>query len=437
MTAFAGKIRDSFSDLWLEIELFFGKLFKKKPKETPVVTPVAKPENKDIPTPATPVAVTEDKGKEKEKEARKTEKLSFGMRMLSMSHKERLFFYDQMSTLIGSGVTLIDSLSLVLAQTKQKGIKKLYNEMIHDINTGMSLADSMYRFPHIFPKMQSALVEAAEKSGNLKTVLAELVEEMEASQDFKRKIMGAMFYPIILIILALAMVVGMMTFVIPKISVMYKDANLELNQLTQTVINISDYIRANWPMLTIAVVGSIFILWLFFSKLKAGKLFWEKIISGIPVAGKISKEKNLMMISSNMAMLMKSGVLISDAFAITENTVGNLHYKRALAEVRKGIIMGKEVSEMMGLEDIKTQKFKKHKLFPLQMAQLMHIGESTGKISEMLLKLKSNYRKSIDYKLKNISTMIEPIMIFIVAALIGTILLAVVIPIFNLGQTIS
>jgi len=155
------------------------------------------------------------------------------------------------------------------------------------------------------------------------------------------------------------------------------------------------------------------------------------------VAGRISKEKNIMMISANMAMLMKSGVLITDAFAITKNTISNLHYQKALEEIRRGVVMGKEVSQMMGLIDIKAQKFKEHKLFPLQMAQLIHIGEKTGNIANMLEKVKKNYHKSIDYTLQNISTLVEPLMIFMVAALVGTILMAVMLPFFYIGSTIS
>jgi type IV pilus assembly protein PilC len=422
MTVLAGKIRDTFSDFFLNIELFFAKIFHPAKKETPAQAV------KQIVTEAPAIA---------KKEKTETKKLPFALKMLRMSSKERLFFYDQMATLVGSGVTLIDSMSLVMAQTKNKGLKKLYKEMIHDVNTGMSLADSMYRFPRIFPRMQGALVEAAEKSGNLKMVLTELVEEMESSQDFRKKITGAMFYPVLLVVMALSLVTGMLIFVIPKIAVMYKQANVELPALTQKVIDISDYVTANWPMLLLYIFGGLFILWFLFSKLKSGRLFWENIISVIPIAGKISKQKNLMMICANMAMLMKSGVLIGEAFAITEKTINNLHYQRALAEIRHGIIMGKEISEMMGLEDIKTQKFKENRLFPLEMAQLIHIGESTGKIAAMLEKLKTNYHKNIEYTLRNISTIIEPIMIFFVAVLVGTILLAVMLPFFNIGKTIS
>jgi len=342
-----------------------------------------------------------------------------------------------MATLVGSGVPLIDSLSLMQAQEKNKNVKKLYAEMIHEINAGLSLAEAMAAFPHVFPKMQSALVEAAEASGNLKEVLTELVEEMEDNQDFLKKITGAMVYPIILLLLAFTLVTGMMIFVIPKIAGMYEQADVELPGLTQAVINISNFVSAKWGILLAAVFGGSILLYLFFAKVRFGKLMMEKFVSIIPVAGRISKEKNIMMIASNMGMLMRSGVLITDAFAITKNTVGNLHYQKALEEIRQGVVMGKEVSQMMGLEDIKAQKFKEHKLFPLQMAQLMHIGETTGNIANMLLKVKKNYHKSIDYTLKNISTMVEPLMIFVVAALVGSILMAVMLPFFYIGSTIS
>lgn len=433
MTEIASKIGDKFSDFWFELELFFSKLFHKKKKVEPteampaVKTPVQTTEVKEVKV-ETPV-------KKEAKEEKK--KLPFALKMLRMTGKDRLKFYDEMATLIGSSVPLIESLSLIQAQSTNKGTKKLYGEMIHDINTGMSLAESMYRFPHIFPKMQSALVEAAEKSGNLKVVLAELSEELEADQDFFRKVTGAMFYPIILVVMALGMVIGMMTFVIPKISKMYDQANVELPALTQAVIDTSDFVQAKWPLIIGGTVGVVFILYMLFSKTKPGRLAWENFVSIVPVAGKISKQKNLMMIASNMGMLMKSGVLISDAFKITEKTIPNLHYQRELMKIRNGIIMGREVSEMMGLEDIKAQKFKKNRFFPLQFAQLMHIGESTGTISQMLMKIKKNYHKSMDYTLKNLSTLIEPLMIFIVAVLVGSILLAVMLPFFYIGSTVG
>jgi type IV pilus assembly protein PilC len=410
-------------------------MFSRKKKEKKETEAAAPPQ----PTPSGMAKIMEmrDKNEVEKKEHMKSAKFSFGLKHLKLSKKARLAFYDQMSTLVGSGVPLIDALSLIQAQEQNKKVKKLYAQMIHEINGGLSLAESMMLFPHIFPRMQSALVEAAEASGNLKEVLAELVEEMESSQDFIRKITGAMVYPLILVFLALALVTGMMTFVIPKIAAMYEQANVNLPTVTQTVINISDFTVNNWKIMLIVIIGAAAFLYVFFAKIRVGRLLWEGFISAIPVVGRINKEKNIMIIASNMAMLMKSGVLITEAFAITKNTVGNLHYQKALEEIRQGVVMGKDVSQMMGLEDIRAQKFKEHKLFPLQMAQLIHIGEKTGTIANMLYKVKKNYHKSIDYTLRNISTLIEPLMIFIVAALVGTILMAVMLPFFYIGSTIS
>lgn len=448
MTALVGKFRDFFSDLWLDIELMFSRKPKEKKeevKEAPVApiqeaTTGVMPVSTGAPQADSGVSQIMDirtKKAEEKKERVKNTRLSFGLKHLKLSKKARLAFYDQMATLVGSGVPLIDSLSLIQAQEKNKNVKKLYAEMIHEINGGLSLAESMEFFPHVFPKMQSALVEAAEASGNLKEVLAELVEEMESSQDFLKKVTGAMVYPVILICLALILVTGMMIFVIPKIASMYEQSNVALPALTQTVINISDFMVNHWPILLVVIIGGAIALYVFFARLHFGRLLWEKFVSVIPVVGRISKEKNIMMIASNMSMLMKSGVLITEAFAITKNTIGNLHYQKALEEIRQGVVMGKEVSQMMGLIDIKAQKFKEHKLFPLQMAQLIHIGEKTGNIANMLAKVKKNYHKSIDYTLRNISTMIEPLMIFIVAALVGSILMAVMLPFFYIGSTIS
>ncbi|MFH0821071.1 MAG: type II secretion system F family protein, partial [Candidatus Peregrinibacteria bacterium] len=433
MTALVHKIRDGFADVWLKTELWLGKHFKSKPKvsiPTPLSVSTPAQSTSAIPKPvvSAPVAVQPKP---------KTEKQSFSLRMLRLSAKERLFLFDQLATLVGSGVPLINSLTVIRAQTKQQSLKKLYTEMLHHINAGMGLAQTMRLFPNVFPSMQVALIEAGEKSGNLKLVFEDLTEDMEAQQEFLRKITGAMFYPMLLLIMAVSLVTGMMIFVIPRVAAMYTQAKVKLPALTQTMINISNFVRDQWPLLLGGIVGGVILLWLFFGKTRPGRLAWEKFVGIFPAFGTIAKEKNLMILAGNMAMLLKSGVLISEAFQITQATLGNLHYQRALEQVRHDVVMGKSVSESMGLKNIEDKHFKEDKLFPLQFSQLVHIGESTGTISQMLMKLRQNYHKSIDYKLKNISTVIEPLMIMVVAFLVGSILLAVMLPFFYIGTTIN
>lgn len=414
MSALVLKFRHLFSDLWFEIELVLSKFKRgKKDQSGPKMGVIEK------------------------KKAEPAERVPKRLKRMGFSAKQKLFFYDQMSTLIDSGVTLIDSLSIVQAQSKNKKHKQLIAEMIHHINGGMGLAETMYQFPKAFTSMQAALIEAGEKSGNLKLVLAQIVEEMESQQDFIRKIKGAMFYPVILLVLAITMVSAMMIFVIPKVAELYEQSNAQLPALTQFVIDISDFVAAKYMIIIGVTLGVTILLVSLVKKTVFGKLAWESFSSRVPVFGMIIKQKNIMIFASNMGMLLQSGVLITEAFEITEKTIDNLHYKRAMAEIRKGIILGKNVSEMMGLEDIKAQKFKEHKLFPIQVAQLIHIGELTGTIAKMCIKIRDNYHKSIDYTLKNMSTMIEPIMIFIVALLVGSILLAVMLPFFYIGTTIS
>lgn len=414
MTVFFSKIKELFSDFFLELELFFGGLFsKKKSRPMPPSSPFVK---KDKTISVQPM---------------------INQRFIRMNAHELLQFYDQMETLVDSGITLIDSLLILQAQNKKKSHKKLYAEMIRHINSGLSLAGTMSLFPRIFPPMQSALIEAGEKSGNLNHVLAQIVNELEAHMEFSRKIKAAMFYPVLLLVMALVMVTGMMVFVIPKVADLYKQSNAELPALTQKVIDISGFVSGNYLYIFGFLFTAVFLLWFLFSKIRFGRYLAEKLVGATPVFGEISRQKSLMLFASNLGMLMQSGVLISDAFEITEKTMGSIHYQRALNDIRHGIVLGRSVSEMMGLEDIKQQKYKKNKLFPLQVAQMIHIGELTGTIAKMLMKIRDNYRKSINFTLKNLSTMVEPIMILVVALLIGSILLAVMLPFFYIGTTIG
>ena len=413
MTALALKFRDFFSDLMLDLELKFSKS-----KKAPALdSGIGKLDKKD--------------------ETSSSYVMPFEIRMLRISMRQRLRFYDSLSTLVGSGVTLLDSLALVRAQSPQKGLKKLYGEIMHHINTGLSLAQSLALYPHLFPSMQCALIEAAEKSGNLKMVLAELTEEIEASHDFHRKVTGAMVYPIILVCMSVLLVTGMMLFVIPKISQMYAQARVALPWLTQMVIDISKFISTHAFELFGGLIGITALMVFFFTRVTAGRLFLENMIYITPILGRLSRERNLMSITSNMAMLLNSGVQIVEAFQITEKTLDHLHYKRQIASVRQGIMLGREISQMMGLEDLRASKFSHNRWFPLDIVQMIHIGETTGTLSEMFLKIKKNMRKSIDYTLRNISTLIEPVMIFFIAALVGSILLAVMLPFFYIGNTVS
>ncbi len=408
-------LSEKISDWKLDLELFFGRFSHKD---------VSADEPKALGSILVPAKVT------------LSEKLPLSLKLTSLSHRDRLYFFDQMATLVGSGVNLIDSLSLLQAQAKAKGHKRLYAEIIHRINGGMTLADTMSLFPRAFSPMQAALVEAGEKSGNLKTVFSRMAEDLENQQDFLRKIKGAMFYPVVVMGLALIMVTGMLVFVIPKVSKLYEQSNAKLPTLTQKVIDVSDFVSLNYPILFGSLALGLFLFWDFTAQTPPGNRALESLISSLPMFGRISQEKNIMILASNLGMLLESGVLISNAFEITEKTLDSLHYRKGLADIRHGIILGKNVSEMMGLKDIKAQKFEHNSLFPLQVAQMMHIGEVTGNLAKMLTKVRENYHKSVDYTLKNLSTMIEPLMIFMVALLVGSILLAVMLPFFYIGSTI-
>ncbi len=356
---------------------------------------------------------------------------------LGMSGKTRQTLYDQLATLIGSGVTLVDSLNIVAAQTREKKLKELYAEMNHSISSGTSLAEAMRLFPRAFPEMQAALVEAAEKSGKLKEVFESMAADLESQQDFTRKVTGAMMYPAILVCLALTLVAGMMIFVIPRIAAMYEDAQVELPGLTQLMIGLSHFVQAQWPFLLGGITGFLLLVWALVHYTRQGTLAWESLVFGLPMFGRIAREKCLASLSANMGLLLSSGVLIAQAFEITEKTVGNLHYRTALEKIRHGLVLGAPVSELMGLKNIKDARFRQNPLFPLQVAQLVNIGETTGTLAKMFFKIHANYKKSIDYTLKNISNLIEPLMILVVASLVGTILLAVMLPFFYIGTTIS
>lgn len=360
-------------------------------------------------------------------------KLSFLKRKIRLSQKEKINFLDQFSNLLISWIPLTNALKIIIYQTQKKYIKEMLEILLDNINKGKSFGESIVWFPSVFNEFDTSLIEIGEVTGKLWKSLQTLKEKEEKNQEIKTKIIGALLYPSIIIILAIAMIITFMVYVIPKIEEMYKWSNVNLPWLTIFVINISRFLQEN----IFYIILSFIIIWLclsFFKNWKKTKIYYDKILIHIPFFGNIIKKNILILFSSSIGILLESGIIINKSLEIGAKITANEYYKKEIGKMIHGISTGKELSFLMGIEDIQSKK--QNDYFPIELSSIVRIGEQTGKLSELLINISKKFERELDVLVKNIQTAIEPLVIIFVWGIIGVIIMAILLPFFNMVNVI-
>ncbi len=351
--------------------------------------------------------------------------------------KELINFFDQMATLLEAGITIVDTFEMLMRQNKNKSIKKLLFRIVRNIKEGKTLSTSLAEFPKVFPAMVIQLTSIGEQSGTLPELIRIISIKMEEQSDLKKKIKGAMMYPLIVIALSMALVVGMMVFAVPKLTSMYATAKVSLPEATQIVIAISNFVIAYYPMMIGLTIALFMFMSILIKKVPPVRKVFEKFIFKLPIIGPLNRDKNIALVTSNMSLLLHSGMLIDEVFLLLNKTTENINYQEQLGMIRDGLLQGKTVSQMMGLHAESIADSVENFLFPLEVAQIIRVGEQTGNMTKVLSKISEQKMKHINQFVKNISSIIEPAMIIIVGTIVAGIIIPLMLPIFNIGSTVG
>jgi type IV pilus assembly protein PilC len=307
---------------------------------------------------------------------------------------------------------------------KMKGVSR---QLVEKINKGGQLYESLKSFPEVFSDLYVAMIKAGEESGNLADSLKTLAIQMERSANLKKKIKGAMMYPSIVIIAMLIIGVLMMIFVMPAITGVFKDMGTELPATTQFLISTSDFFVNH----TFAAVGSIFgfIFGMIYAlKTKTGKVATSWIVTRLPVIGTLAKETNSARTARTLSSLLNSGVDVMQALEITEEVVQNVFYKKILRTARQRVEKGTALSESF---------VERTDLYPVLVGEMILVGEETGQIAGMLGELAIFYETEVERKTKDLSTIIEPLLMVTIGAGVGFFALALIAPIYSIGDGIK
>lgn len=337
-----------------------------------------------------------------------------------------VFFTRQLSTMFSAGLTIEKAITDLEKEEKHKKFSKVLRKIGDDIRKGFSLSEAMEQHPGVFNPLYVALVQAGEASGTLHTVLDELSDYLEKIEDTKRKVTSAMAYPVFILVFLIGVIWGMFYFIIPMFAEVYADFNATLPGPTVVAITISDFIVNNLFLAVLFFILAIVALFLVYLT-DRGRYIMDTIKLRIPVIGGVMTNSIMSKFSRTFSILMAAGVPIMDTMELTENVVQNAVVEGA---VRRARVL---VKEGYGV----ANAFRRTGEFPPTLLQMLATGEETGDMDKLLGKAAQFYEKLVDSVIDRLTSLIEPLLIVLMALVVGTIIVVIYLPIFDLGEAIS
>ena len=330
-------------------------------------------------------------------------------------------FTRQFATMIGAGLPMVQCLDVLSSQVENKSLAKIIKEVKDGVSGGATLSEAMARHPKIFDQLYTNMVEAGEVGGALDAILVRLAVYREKADKLIRKVKGAMVYPSVVMFVAIAVTVGMLTFIVPVFAKMFGGLNAELPAPTQIILQISNFLQANFLYLIIGIIGIIAGI-IYYKKTPTGGLYWDKMMLRMPVLGNLVRKSSVARFTRTLGTLLASGVSILDALDITAKTAGN----RVIA-----IAINKSVMSIAEGDTI-TAPLKESGVFPPMVTQMISVGEKTGGLDDMLNKIADFYDEEVDDAVTALTSVIEPIIIIFMGIVIGGIMIAMYLPMFDI-----
>lgn len=327
-------------------------------------------------------------------------------------------FTRQLAILINAGVPIMECLEILHKQEQNFTLKNSVKAIQVQVEEGKSLFEALSSQKG-FDKLYCSLVKAGEAAGILDGILNKLAEFMEKQEKLKKQVKGALTYPVIVVFVGIIVIFGLMVFVVPQFVGMLKESNQEVPWVTQTVIDVSNFFQ-HYTLLLIAGLVAGTLLFINYIKTTAGKQQWDKFTMQAPLFGMLVIKGNLGSFTRTLATMLAAGVPIIDALQICIDTLDNTQIAKDLTKVRQAVVEGKSI----------TEPLSRIKYFPPLITQMMKVGESTGNLDNMLLKVADVFEQEIEELVANLTKLIEPIILVVLGGIIGFVLIAMYLPIF-------
>lgn len=346
--------------------------------------------------------------------------------LVKVKLRDLVIFSRNLAAMIEAGLPLSRAFSILKRQTKNAKMQKVLSSFIEDIENGRNLSDGMKDWPKVFPSVFVSMVRAGEESGGLVESLRVLGDQLEKSYNLKKKIKGAMIYPSIVLIAMFAIGIFMFIYVVPTLSSTFKAMGADLPPTTVAIIAVSDFMSAN-IFLSLGIIVAVVVAATIFFKSAAGKRTLDFSVLYVPKIKTIVKQSNSAYMSRTFSSLMSSGVGVIEALDITKGVVNNIYFKRVIDDAKKRVEKG---------EPIHVAFAENEHLYPILVAEMIEVGEETGKIADMLERLAIFYEDEVQTATKDMSQIIEPVLMLVMAIGVGFFAVSFITPIYSLSSTI-
>jgi type IV pilus assembly protein PilC len=335
-------------------------------------------------------------------------------------------FYRQFATMVNAGLTLVNSLDILTEQVENKTLSNIIKLVKSDVEAGFTLANAMAKHPKVFSELYISMVRAGEIGGVLDEILNKIADLMEKDFALRQKIKSAMAYPSFVIGAAVLMTIFMLTFILPQFVGVFAQFGGELPALTQFFVTLTYLFNKYWYIF-FAVITVLIFVFLAYTKTPNGKLNLDKFKLNAPIFGEINRKGAIAMFTRILGTLIKSGVPILEALSVSSNAIGNLVISKAVLSAKTKIKEGQSISGPLAASGV----------FPPMVTQMIMVGEESGELEEMLINVAKFYDQEVDRSVEKLTAIIEPLMMVFIGLTIGTMIIAMYLPIFNMVNLIQ
>ena len=333
-------------------------------------------------------------------------------------------FNRQLADLLSAGIPLVKALAIIVNQTSNEYLREVISAISNDVQGGDTLAGALSKHPRIFPKLYCAMVRAGETGGMLDGILERLADFSEMEDEIRSKIKSALAYPVVMVFAGSVAIIILMTVVIPKIIKIYADLEQTLPLPTQILINIMNFVGLRWWLL----LGLIIIPIVFFYKFihtEEGRSLWHKFTLKIPILGEVILKRQIAQFARTLGSLLKNGVSILSSLEIVKEIIGNKLVKEEIGKISENITQGSGIAAPL----------KGSNIFPPVVVNMIAIGEETGRLHDVLLRIANSYDIQVDRSVKTLTALVEPLVILLMGFVVAFVVISMLLPIFTLDPT--
>ena len=343
-----------------------------------------------------------------------------------MKNKDLVFWLAQLSTYLKAGIPLTDAVKILAEQDKRKKYKKVYDSVVYELSMGESFSEALRKQGNVFPALLVNMIKAAELIGDLESTLDDMSSYYEEKEVTKKQMVGSLTYPAIILVFTIAVTTFMLVYIVPQFADVYTSLNSELNPFTQALLDLSSFLKNNGILLLCVVILIIIALTFLYKRVKAFRTIVQYIVMHIPVVGKLIIYNEMNLFAKTFAVLNKNNILLTDSIDILSKLTKNEFYKMIMYDTISNLLRGEKIS----------LSFKNNWAVPPLAYYMITTGESTGELSEMLEKVSEYYQREQRTLANTLKTLIEPILMVVLAVIIGGMMVAILVPMYDIGQGI-